>query len=253
MAFPNDDRSRLSVVIPAYNEGPSIAGVVEGARRVVPEAEILVVDDGSSDDTASQAERAGARVLRFAENRGKGQALRAGIREARGDVLLFIDADGQDDPSEIHALLAALTPDVAMVIGSRFRGRLLEGSITRLNHAGNRALTWLFNRIYASGLTDTQAGFRVLRRSALEVDELRASRYEIETELTLHVLQRGGRVVEVPVTRAAREAGASGFNVPYHGLRILSWMVAGRIRYARSHRRNRHAAQRTRATSAGMP
>lgn len=226
-------RDRITVVVPAHNEERAIAQVVRGALECAARPhEVLVIDDGSTDATAQRAEQAGARVVRLTPNRGKGHALRAGIEAARGQILVFIDADGQDDPDEIPSLLAALGPDVDMVIGSRFRGTLRAGAITTLNHAGNRALTWLFNRLHGSALTDTQAGFRVVRRRALDVSALRARRYEIETELTLHVLQRGGRVVEVPVTRDRRAGGASGFVVPYHGLRILGLMVAGRLRRA---------------------
>ena len=218
--------TRISLVIPAHNEGTSIAGVVRAARAAVPGlGQMLVVDDGSSDDTAAQAEAAGAEVLRLRPNRGKGAALRAGIREARGEVLAFIDADGQDDPRELPALLAALRPDVAMVIGSRFRGTLHDGAITQLNHAGNHALTWLFNRLFGSDITDTQAGFRVVRRDALDPTRLRATRYEIETELTAHVLLRGGRVVEIPVSRTRRSGGQAGFEVVRDGLRILRQMI----------------------------
>lgn len=225
------DAASVSLIVPAHNEAAAVGGVVARALAAMPGLlEVLVVDDGSTDDTAAVAERAGARVLRLSPNRGKGHALRAGIHAARGEVLVFIDADGQDDPAEIPLLLTALGPGVAMVVGSRFRGTLLDQAITPLNHVGNRALTGLFNRLYGSALTDTQAGFRALRRSAVDLGSLRAARYEIETELTLHVLQRGGRVLEVPVTRARRADGRSGFVVPYHGLRILGWMIAGRLR-----------------------
>ena len=220
----------LSVVIPAHEEREAVGGVVRAVLETCPDAlEVLVVDDGSTDGTSEVAAAAGARVLRLNPNRGKGHALRAGIEAARGDVLVFIDADGQDDPREIPSLLAALGPDVDMVIGSRFTGTLLEGSITRLNYLGNRSLTWIFNRLYGSSITDTQAGFRALRRRALRPAELSAARYEIETELTLHVLEGGGRVVEVPVTRARRSGGASGFRVARDGLRVLRRMVRGRL------------------------
>lgn len=220
----------ISVVIAAFNESATIADVVRGVLAALPDPhEVLVVDDGSTDETALVAREAGARVVTLPVNRGKGEALRTGIGEAVGDLLLFIDADGQDDPSEIPRLLEGLDGDTAMVIGSRFRGRLLDGAITVVNRAGNQFLTFAFNVLHGSHLTDTQAGFRLVRRDALDLPRLRARRYEIETELTLHVLRRGGQVKEVPVTRSRRDHGASGFFRPYDGLRILWCMIIGRF------------------------
>ncbi len=228
---PANPLPAVSAVIPAHDEEGTIAEVVEATRAALPaDAEVLVVDDGSADGTAEAAARAGVRVVRLWPNQGKGVALRRGIAEARHDLLLFIDADGQDDPAEIPLLLRALEPGVAMVLGSRFLGTLRDGSITPSHRVGNRALTGVFNLLYGSRLTDTQAGFRVVRRDALDLPRLRAVRYEIETELTLHVLRRGGKVVEVPVTRSARPHGASGFATAYDGVRVLAKMVAGRVR-----------------------
>ena len=227
-------RESLSLVIPAHDEAGTIAEVIEAARAALrDDDELLVIDDGSTDDTAARAEATGVRVVSLRPNQGKGRALRRGIEEAAHDLLLFIDADGQDDPAEIPLLLDALVPGIDMVIGSRFLGTLRDGSITASHRVGNVVLTGLFNRLYGCRLTDTQAGFRVVRRSALDTSQLRAVRYEIETELTLHVLRRGGRVVEVPVSRDRRPHGASGFATAYDGLRVLTKMVAGRIKPVR--------------------
>ncbi len=230
MAQPRDSQP-ITLVIPAHDEARTIAQVVADARAALPAGtEILVVDDGSTDGTGDAAEAVGVPVLRLRPNRGKGVALREGIAAAAGELLMFIDADGQDDPAEIPRLLDALGPGVDMVIGSRFLGTLLDGSITASHRLGNRALTGVFNRLYGTRLTDTQAGFRLVRRASLDLGRLRAVRYEIETELTLHVARRGGTIVEVPVTRAPRPSGASGFATLYDGTRVLAKMVAGRLR-----------------------
>jgi glycosyltransferase involved in cell wall biosynthesis len=224
---------QTSLIIPARNEAVSIGAVVAAARAGCPRlAEIVVVDDGSTDGTADAAREAGARVVSLSPNRGKGVALRTGVAAAAGAVLAFIDADGQDDARELPRLLEALRPDVDMVIGSRFLGTIAPGAITPLHRAGNIALTWWFNQLFDASLSDTQAGFRVVRRDALLLDALRASRYEIETELTAHVLRRGGRVVEVPVSRAPRAGGATGFETARDGLRILRTMTRERLRAA---------------------
>ena len=102
----------VTVLVAAYNEAPVIGDVVREARRAVPSGEVLVVDDGSTDGTDRTAAAAGARVLRLPANGGKGAAVRRGLIEVRGGVIVLMDGDGQDDPAEIPLLLEALRPDV---------------------------------------------------------------------------------------------------------------------------------------------
>ncbi len=222
---------RVSAVLAAYNEALSIDRVIHDVRSATPNlCEVLVIDDGSVDGTAAVAKEAGARVIRHLRNEGKGAAVRTGIAEAEGDVVLFIDADGQDDPREIPRLFEALTPQTDLVIGSRFLGRFEKGAIGPLNYVGNRTITWLFDRIFKTHLTDTQAGFRMLRKDALAGDRLRSKTYEIETEMTAQVIENGGTVVEVPVSRYARTAGRTSFERIPHGMRIVWTMVSIRAR-----------------------
>jgi glycosyltransferase involved in cell wall biosynthesis len=220
----------VSVILPAFNEGRTIGAIVQGCRAALPAAaEILVVDDGSTDDTAAAAEAAGARVIRISPNGGKGGALRRGIAESRGDVLVFLDADGQDDPGEIPVLLDALAAGADLVVGSRFLGRFDPGAITFINRLGNQALTGVVNLLFGVRLTDTQAGFRAVRRRLLDRLALAAQRYDIETDLLLQAVKVGGRVVEVPVRRGARQHGASGLHPLIDGTRILARIL--RVRF----------------------
>ncbi|HYD47388.1 MAG TPA: glycosyltransferase family 2 protein [Terriglobales bacterium] len=211
----------VCVVIAAYNEAPVIGAVVARALAALPEGEVLVVDDGSTDGTDRAAAAAGARTIRLPDNIGKGGAIRCGLREARAEVVVLIDGDGQDDPGEIPQLLAALQPGVDLVVGSRFLGHFEPGAITPLNHWGNRFLTGVINTLFGAQLTDTQAGFKAIRAEMLRRITLSAHYFDIEVDLLLAVLSAGGRVVEIPVNRAPRQHSQSRLHSFIDGSRIL--------------------------------
>ncbi len=223
------DRPQVTVLVAAYNEAPVIGDVVRKALAAVPSGEVLVVDDGSTDGTDRIATAAGARVLRVPVNEGKGCAVRRGLPDAQGDVIVLIDGDGQDDPSEIPSLLEALQPGVDLVIGSRFIGRFEPGAITPVNHWGTRFLTTTINVLFSTRVTDSQAGFKAVRADVLKRVSLRAHRFDIEVDLLLGVLRAGGRVVEVPVRRVARPHGKSHLNSVRDGARIFGRIVTRRF------------------------
>jgi glycosyltransferase involved in cell wall biosynthesis len=216
---------RWSAVIPARNEAAAIDEVVRGCFAQPDVLEVIVVDDASSDETATRAREAGAMVIRGERPQGKGAAMRLGMTHARGDVLVLLDGDGQDPPHEIPRLLAALDEGAELVIGSRFLGSFAPGAITAIDRLGNLALSRVLGGLYGVALTDTQAGFRGLRRELFERLELRARHFEIETELLVRALQAGARVVEVPVSRRPRRAGSSRLRRIPDGLRILACML----------------------------
>jgi glycosyltransferase involved in cell wall biosynthesis len=224
-------RPHLSVVIPTHNEVGTVAEVVRdiymNVANVPTVAEVLVIDDGSTDGTAEAAESAGARVIRLPVNGGKGRAMRRGINEAVGDILVFLDGDGQDDPTDLPTLLEALTPDVDMVIGSRFLGRFEDGSITTLNRLGTRILTATLNRLFGASVSDPIAGYRVVRKGALSGCRLTAQRYDIEVDILLALLEKGRRVVEIPVARYPRSYGRTDLSSFRDGSLIL-WRILSR-------------------------
>lgn len=189
---------RVAALVPAYQAGSSIASVVEGTRAVV--ADVLVVDDGSADQTARVAEAAGASVVRHGENRGKGAALLTGFAELerRGFThALTLDADGQHLPSEIPAVLAAAQREpAAIVVGVRRK----EGhAIRRINLVGNWVADRMLRLIAGRSIPDTQSGFRVYPLAATLALGARGERYEFETEILLRAARRGLPLAGVPI------------------------------------------------------
>ena len=156
-----------------------------------------------------------------------------GIRTARGDILVFIDADGQDDPSEIPLLINAFEPAVDLVLGSRFLGRFRPGAITRLNYYGTKFINLVVNVLYGANVTDPLAGFRAVRKSVFERIEIQAKGYDIEVDLLLKVLATGGQVREVPAERSARPYGTSGLSSVRDGTLIVLRIILLRLRAGR--------------------
>jgi glycosyltransferase involved in cell wall biosynthesis len=190
---------RATAVIPAFNEGNSIAAVVMGVRPFVDR--VIVVDDGSRDETAERARAAGADVIVHNANRGKGHAVRSGLaRVFEGDFthVLLLDGDMQHLPAEAAALLAeAARSGAEAVLGERrFERDRMPASRYHANRIGSRVLSWFVG----VPLRDTQCGFRVFRVDALRPLRLTARGYEIETEMLVKVRRRGGRLATVPVT-----------------------------------------------------
>ena len=188
-----------AAVIPAFNEAASIAAVVNGVRNAV--AQVIVVDDGSSDATADEARRAGAEVLVHSSNRGKGHAVRTGLARVLAESfthVLLLDADLQHLPEEASALLAkAESSGAEIVLGERrFDRTRMPASRYHANRIGSRVLSWFVG----VPVQDTQCGFRVFRVDALRPLKLTATGYEVETEMLVKVRRRGGRVATVPVT-----------------------------------------------------
>ena len=187
----------IVAVIPGYNEGPRIAEVVRGAAVHLP---VVVVDDGSSDDTAAQAGEAGATVIEQRPNQGKGAALRAGFRRALADgadAVLTLDADGQHDPAEIPAFLAAweAAPRPDLVIGRRnFRAM---PPIRRLSNVlGGRAFSWAVGR----PIPDNQSGYRLVSRRIMEATLASDEHgFEFEVEMITSCIRLRGTIAWVPI------------------------------------------------------
>jgi glycosyltransferase involved in cell wall biosynthesis len=203
--------TKILGLIPAYNEAAHIAEVVTGARAHLP---VLVVDDGSADDTATRAEEAGATVLRQTPNQGKGVALRAGFSwalEAEYEAIITLDADGQHDPAEIPKFLDAHAKRGAdLIIGARDFSQM--PLIRRLSNTAGR---WAFSWAIGQSIRDNQSGYRLVSRRLLEAilasDE---AGFEFEVEMIVICVQRDFVLDWVPIRTIY--AGETSHIDPWH-------------------------------------
>jgi len=210
---------RAVALVPAYQAESSVAAVVRGLLRHVPH--VLVIDDGSTDRTAGAAAGAGAEVLRLPANAGKGVALRAGLArvlDSDSTHVAFVDADGQHDPDDLPALLAAARAGEPFVIGSRMNGEDGIPAVRfRTNEIGSRILT----RMTGHEIEDGQSGYRVIAAPILRRLSLSSRGYSIETEILLKAAPHVPRVASVPV-RAIYSAAPSHYR-PFRDTWIISW------------------------------
>ncbi len=225
-------------VVPAYNEASTIVGVVNALRECAPRFDVLVVDDGSTDETAALAGLAQARVLRLPFNLGIGGAVQAGFvfaREHRYDYVAQVDADGQHDPAELERLVAAMnTPSkVDMVCGSRFMTQDYRYPAPISRRTGIHVFAAFLSRVVDGRVSDPTSGFRVYNRRAIE---LFARDYphdypEVEAVLMLH--NHRLRMREVPVRMYARGGGVSSISTgksAYYMAKVLLALLVGLAR-----------------------
>jgi glycosyltransferase involved in cell wall biosynthesis len=211
----------ISIIIPAYNEGQSIGSVVQQVRKLHPSAEIIVIDDGSSDHTAEAALLAGAKVYAHPYNIGNGAAVKTGIRIASGDVLVLMDGDGQHDPAEIQHLLAFL-PEYEMVVGARTRRG--QASIGRA--LGNRFYNRFASYVAKFPIEDLTSGFRAIKADlAKSFLYLLPNTYSYPTTITLGVLRSGRPVKYVPIQAQSRKLGKSKIRFFQDGARFFMIIV----------------------------
>ena len=191
----------LSIVIPAKNESAAIGDVVRTAKSEYPDAEVIVVDDGSTDETAEIAEDAGATVIRHPESLGNGASVKSGARAARGEILAFLDGDGQHDPREIGPLLEKLNQGYEMAVGARNSGS--HASIGRL--FGNKLYNELASRLSGRRISDLTSGFRIVRASLFKKFlYLLPNGFSYPTTITMAFLRSGYAICFEPITVSER-------------------------------------------------
>jgi glycosyltransferase involved in cell wall biosynthesis len=197
----------LSVLIPAFNEGRTLERVLDAVLKVPEDLEIVLIDDGSSDDTwsvmKSRVDGDRVRSVRHDINRGKGAAIRTGLTHARGHIVLIQDADLEYSPDDYGTLLEPFKAERATVVfGSRSFSSHAAYSYWYV--MGNRFVTLVTNLLYNCYLSDMETGYKVMPLDLARSLDLRANGFELEPEITAKLLRLGHRIFEVPVTYTAR-------------------------------------------------
>jgi glycosyltransferase involved in cell wall biosynthesis len=214
------DAASVTVVIPAYKEAGAIEGVIRGLLAAAPWREIIVVDDGSDDETSANATRAGARVIRHPYNKGNGASVKSGIRAATGDYVLIIDGDGQHQPSDALRLVSRLG-EYDLVVGAR--SSATQAGLRR--RIGNAALNGLAGFLTEREIPDLTSGFRAARREYLvEFLHLLPNGFSTPTTTTLAFLRAGYNVTFEPVEAKAR-IGSSKIRLSRDGPKFLLIML----------------------------
>ncbi|MBI2564766.1 glycosyltransferase family 2 protein [Candidatus Woesearchaeota archaeon] len=193
--------NKLSVIIPVFNEKNTIEEVVKRVQsvKILLEKEIIIVDDGSTDGTRIVLKKLdGVKIIFHEKNKGKGAAIRTGIQNATGDIILVQDADLEYKPEEYPKLIQPIIEGKTDVVyGSRFMGDHMPRYY--FNYLGNKLLTFLTNLLYGSNITDMETCYKVIKADILKAIPLNATKFDFEPEITAKLLKRGHTIFEVPI------------------------------------------------------
>lgn len=227
-ALPVIRREDIVAVLPAYNCADTVGEVVRGLAPFV--AQVIVVDDGSTDRTARVAADAGARVVVHESNRGKGAALRTGLGHALGlepRALALLDADGQHDPMDLPDLVRVFEREgAALVVGCRLQDRESIPPVRFwTNYIGTRILSWMTGQ----ELLDSQSGYRLLDSGLARKLDLRSNGYSIESEMLIRAASLGSRIAHAPIRTIYRASGVSHFRPLQDTFRISCEAIACKV------------------------
>ncbi len=217
---------RIAVLLPCFNEEPTIGKVVRDFRAALPEAAIYVYDNNSMDGTAQVAAAAGA-IVRREPVQGKGNVIRRMFREVEADAYIMADGDDTYPADQAEALLRPVLEEGAdMVIGDRLSSTYFEQNKRPFHNGGNRVVRWLIRRFWHTDIHDIMTGYRAFSRAFVKSFPVMSAGFEIETEMTIHALDRRFLLREVPVAYRDRPEGSvSKLNTFSDGLSVLRTIV----------------------------
>lgn len=211
------DGAEVSIIIPANNEEQTIGGIIKKIKALYPEFEIIVINDGSTDETGAVAKDAGAIVYSHPYKIGNGAAIKSGIRIGSGEILVFMDGDGQHKPEDIKKLIKWL-PDYDMVVGARPKGH----QASWIRALGNKIFNWLASYVSKFAVEDLTSGFRSIKSGvAHNLLYLLPNTYSYPTTLTLGVLRNGKSVKYTHIEIQGRQKGKSKIRVFRDGVRFF--------------------------------
>ena len=211
-----------AILLPCYNEALTIEKVVEDFRRELPDATVYVYDNNSSDESARLAERAGATV-RFVAQQGKGHVVRRMFQEIDADVYVLADADDTYPAEDVHALIKPIADGIAdMVCGDRLSSTYMTENKRPGHNFGNVLVCGLVKRLWGQKVHDVMTGYRVFSRRFVKTCPVLSNGFEIETEMTLHTLDKRMSLKEIPIQYRDRPKGSfSKLNTVGDGIRVL--------------------------------
>lgn len=215
-------KSKIAVLIPCYNESKTIAKVVKDYKEALPEADIYVYDNNSTDNTDEIAKKSGA-IVRYESKQGKGNVIRTMFREIDADCYLMIDGD-DTYPSENARQMCdyVLENGVDMVIGDRLSSTYFEENKRPFHNLGNRMVRGLINKIFKSNIRDIMTGYRAFSYNFVKTFPILSKGFEIETEMTIHAIDKNFTLKEIPVQYRDRPEGSvSKLNTYKDGARVI--------------------------------
>ena len=214
--------SKIAVLIPCYNESATVAKVVSDYRAALPEADIYVYDNNSSDGTDELARQAGA-IVRYEYRQGKGNVIRSMFRDIDADCYLMIDGDNTYPAEHARQMCdLVLNQGADMVIGDRLSSTYFEENKRPFHNVGNKSVRFLINRIFKSNVTDIMTGYRAFSRVFVKTFPVLSKGFEIETEMTIHALDKNFLLREIPVDYRDRPEGSvSKLNTVSDGIKVL--------------------------------
>lgn len=217
---------KIAVLIPCYNESITIGKVVEDYKKALPEATIYVYDNNSNDQTDEIAKKAGA-VVRYEYRQGKGNVIRSMFRDIEAECYLMIDGDDTYPAEDARKMIElVLEKEVDMVIGDRLSSTYFTENKRPFHNTGNRVVRWTINRLFKSNVKDIMTGYRTFSRLFVKSFPVLSKGFEIETEMTIHALDKNFLLEEVPVSYRDRPEGSeSKLNTLSDGIKVIKTII----------------------------